>query len=53
MKKRFLAILAVVICIMSTVTFVLSYFAAKGSIEQLRLERAHTACPSSCRGSAA
>jgi len=42
MKKRFLAILAVVICIMSTVTFVLSYFAAKGSIEQLVLERAHT-----------
>lgn len=42
MKKRFLAILAVVICIMSAVTFVLSYFAAKGSIEQLVLERAHT-----------
>lgn len=42
MKKRFLAILAVVICIMSAVTFVFSYFAATGSIEQLVLERANT-----------
>jgi signal transduction histidine kinase len=42
MKKKFLAILAVVICIMSIVTFVLSYLAAKGSIEQLVLERANT-----------
>ncbi|HIH37259.1 MAG TPA: HAMP domain-containing protein [Methanocellales archaeon] len=42
MKKRFLAILAVVICLMSIVTFILSYFAAKGSIEQLVLERANT-----------
>jgi len=42
MKKRFIAILAVVICIMSIVTFVLSYLTAKGSIEQLVLERANT-----------
>ncbi|SLM18089.1 exported hypothetical protein [uncultured spirochete] len=42
MKKRFLAILAVVICFMGIVTFILSYFTAKGSIEQLVLERANT-----------
>lgn len=42
MKKRFLAILAAVIGFMSLITFVLSYYSAKGSIEQLILERATT-----------
>ncbi len=42
MRKRFLIILIIVICLMSIATFALSYIAAKESIEQLILERANT-----------
>lgn len=42
MKKRFFIILALVISLVSIVTFSLSYFAAKQSIEKLILERANT-----------
>jgi len=42
MKKRFLAILAAVIGLLSIISFVLSYYSAKGSIEELIIERANT-----------
>ncbi len=42
MKRRFFVILTIVICLMSAITFALSYFSAKESIERLVLERANT-----------
>lgn len=42
MKKRFFAILAIVILLMSVFTFALTYISARESIEKLVLERANT-----------
>jgi len=42
MKKRFLLILTVVIGLLSIISFVLSYYSAKSSIDELVIERANT-----------